>query len=490
MDPDSVRVDASRGVAFLGMATVARRAIGFARLIVLVRLLAPDEFGLYALAMVLYGGIHQFTAFGTDRYLGQKERLDVGLVRSAWGFGILRGVVVGSLIWILAPLYAGALGAAEVRTLLTIAGFAAIVSTLSNPGRILAERELQFRRVAAFEIVGTLGEAVLLVVLAYWLRSAEALAWGLVGGMVAKATLSFVFFDPAGSPRIRKAQFRELVGVGSPLLVVSIATFITTQGDDLVAGALLGATATGIYVVTYRLASLPTKLLMSVINRASIPALSRLQSDHRALNRSFEGLVEVQLCALAPAVALLSIFPSEVIGLVYGDRWLEGVPVLRALALVMVGRGLSHVANPYLLATGRFSEISRSKVIELVFFGPAVYLGTRWAGLEGLALGVGFSYLVGAGLLMARVRIPEFSWVRQMALATLSTVPAVLAGRTVGTLVEAPRLPETLLLLVVYLGVYFATLVMFRRGAVDGVRRLGGDAFPELASVLSRFGLR
>jgi len=484
----SLKTRASRGVAFLGARTVMIRAIGFARVAVLARLLTPADFGIYGLAVVLYVGFRTLSAFGINQYLIQKEDLELTLVRSAWSYNIFRGAAVGCLIIVVAPLYASALDAPDVGAILPVVALAAIVAGFVNPAFTLAERQVQFGPIVVVNVIAACLETTLVIALAYFLRDAYALAWGLVISMVNLVVLSFVLFDFVGWPRLSIIDFKQLFRVGKHLMFSSGATFVSKQIDNLIAGALLGTAAVGVYVVSYRLAYLPLEVMSTIVNRVAIPTLSRLQSEQERLARAYRDLVDVQLCAMAPVIILLVVYAHPIVVLIYGEKWAAAARVLQALVLVMVGSGLYQLAEPYALARGHFKTIAKSKLLEIMVFLPCAFVGARFWGLPGLAIGAGFGYLSSALVLTYCVRKlggPRVQWARQLGATLLSTVPSVLVAWAVQALFEGPQPIETVLMLIAFGITYVAVLVLFRRALAVRLLDFARSAFARRADAAS-----
>ncbi len=475
-----LKTRASRGVAFLGARTIIVRAIGFVRVAVLARLLTPADFGIFGLAVVLYAGLRTFSEFGIYQYLIQKENLELTLVRSAWSYDIFRSAAVGCLIIVVAPIYASALDAPAVGAILPVVALAAIVAGFVNPAFTLAERQVRFGSIVVVNVIAACLETVLVIALAYTLRDAYALAWGLVISMVSLVVLSFVLFDFVGWPRLSIVEFRELFRVGKHLMFSSVSTFISKQIDNLIAGALIGAAALGVYVVSYRLASLPLEVMNTIVNRVAVPTLSRLQSEQERLARAYRDFVDVQLCAMVPAIVLLVVYARPIVVLIYGEKWVAAARVLQALVLVMVGSGIYQVAEPYVLARGNFRTIAKTKLLEIMVFLPCAYVGARFWGLPGLAVGAGVGYMSSALVLSYYVRKfggPRVQWARQLGATLLSTVPSVLVAWLVQAWFEGPQPIETVLMLSAFGTTYLAVLVLFRRALAARLLGFARSAF-------------
>ena len=114
--------------------------------------------------------------------------------------------------------------------------------------------------------------------------------------------------------------------------------------------------------------------------------------------RGFMELFNLQVSILLPLIVFILLVPDALINGLYGPHWKQSIPVVRALCLVMLGRGLTNIFVPYLMATGAYRYIANIKLWETGIFLIGVVAGARLAGLIGVAVGVGIAYAFAAGL--------------------------------------------------------------------------------------------
>jgi lipopolysaccharide exporter len=368
------------------------------KIAILARLLNPEAFGLLGLALALLGGLEVLTQIGSDKYLIQQERVDPGLIGCAWLFGVFRAILICVATLLLGPFYAGFMHEPATFGILSIVAFVSLVRGFRSPGVILAQRDVDYLKVAAYETAAAFIEAIVVIALAYMWRDAKALAWGMMGAALADVILSYALFGFGFKFRVDWRPFRDLLGVGRHFFVIGVCSYIMINGDNLIAGALLGTTMLGYYVIAYKLVDLPLRLTFQVTNRVGFSALSRLQGHTERMGRAFLELLDLQVTFLLPLITFIVLVPGTVVRALYGPHWEQSIAVVRALGFIMVGRGLSNTVVPFLLAKGDYRFISRVKLLETITFICGAYAGCKLAGLVGLALGGGIGYLVAAGI--------------------------------------------------------------------------------------------
>lgn len=463
MISDTLGKIAVKGAAYLTALTFAKKFLGIIRNIILARLLAPEDFGLLALALVLIEGMGSLTFVGIDSYLIQKKKISNTLVRNAWFLNIIRGVMLTILTLVVCPFYSKLVNESATLQVLWIIAFSPLLEGIKNPSSILAEREVRFEKISIYETLCAFLEVVVVVVIAWFIRDAEALALGMLFGTLLKTILSFFFFPILGLPRFDLTHQIELLSVAKHFVVIAAGTLIMVQGDNLIIGAIEGSASLGIYVIAYQLAVFPVLFLQDISNRVAMPVFSSLQVDKERLRSVLADVLQIQFAVIIPFVLVTVFFADEFVTTLYGDGWTQSGGVLRFLMVVTLGKGLTHVCVPYILGTGSFSFASRMKCFEAIFFLGCVYIGTRYFGVVGAALGAGMGYMVaGIGRLIFICRDADlsfFSIISELTTPALAVLPGILIGMLLTNAVTWHRTVETGIILVTvctsYAGVSF-----------------------------------
>ena len=80
------------------------RGIGFISTVVMARLLAPSDYGIVAMAMLLVGLTQAVLDFGASTALLRKTTVTRDEVDSAWTLGVIQGGLIGLLLLATSPL--------------------------------------------------------------------------------------------------------------------------------------------------------------------------------------------------------------------------------------------------------------------------------------------------------------------------------------------------------------------------------------------------
>jgi PST family polysaccharide transporter len=220
---------------------------------------------------------------------------------------------------------------------------------------------------------------------------------------------------------------------GASVTVIDVITQITDNIDYVIVGRMFGLVPLSIYSLAYRL---PEMLLIGnlwVMGGVVFPAFSSIQDQPDKLRQGFLASVRlVELIAVPICLGLL-IAAEPIVLVVFGDQWLEAIPLLRVLALYAWVYSLGYHVGGLYKAIGRPDILLRLSLLNLVIIIPALLIGARF-GIIGVAVGhlvaVLIRRVISLGLATRYVHVSLleiFGELRSSFLAALVMTPIILA---------------------------------------------------------------
>jgi O-antigen/teichoic acid export membrane protein len=200
-------------------------------------------------------------------------------------------------------------------------------------------------------------------------------------------------------------QKRELLAVAGVLLVNQLLAFATLQIDIWLAGGLLSTESLGLYGAAKRTlltAAMPVQMAMLTIV-SSIPRLYARQQT-TALERLVRGAATAAAIPSLAAIALLMLFPRQLLTLVLGSAYAAAAPILMVMAVGHVVLVLSGNPQHLLTMTGRHRPVLMVNLLSAAVLIVAGAIGARWFGAVGLAAASAGSLIVQNGWLWALAR--------------------------------------------------------------------------------------
>jgi O-antigen/teichoic acid export membrane protein len=380
----------SQKVAFAGFWAsiwrIAARSITFIRIIVLARLLAPGDFGLMGIALLIMGFLETFSQTGFNSALVQKSGNIRSYLDTAWSIAIVRGLILGGILIAVAPLVASFFDTPAAKEIIQVLAAAIIIKGLENVGMVYLTKELQFRRLFVYQMVGGVVELGTAIAAALILRNAWALVYGLLAGYMVKTVLSYILHPYRPRPKLVVERIKELYGFGKWVFVSSMFVYLLQHGADFLVGKILGAVALGFYQMAYRISNLAATEITKVVNRVSFPAFSLLQEDKKRLLEAYSKTVYGITFASMPIAAGVAFLAPDLIRVLLGQKWMEIVPAVQILALWGVLRSLSAASGPLFLGIGRPDISTRLQFAKLIAIACIVYPFTVQWGIVGTSL--------------------------------------------------------------------------------------------------------
>ena len=386
----------SQRVAYAGFWALALRGTlhGFStgRTVVLARLLAPGDFGLMGLALLVLGLLETFTQTGFRAALIQRQGDIRPYLDTAWTVEALRGLALAGALVLAAPLVASFFAAPEAVPIVRVMAVVALLGGLRNIGVVAFDRELEFRKRFLYQMVRAVAEVGVGIGMALALRSAWALVYGALAGVAAEVAASYLLHPYRPRPRLAWGRVGELYRFGRWVLLSNGLFFLASRGDSAAIGKVLGPVALGVYEMGRRIAELTTREVSTVVSAVTFPAYARVQDDVVRLRRAYFLTVEAVSCVTFPVAAVLLVLAGPLTRVVLGESWLAVASVLPALVAAGSVRALAATGGALYAGTGQPRLDFQMSLVRTALMLALILPLMRLLGVAGAALAV----LVGA----------------------------------------------------------------------------------------------
>lgn len=372
---------------------VADHSVGFVRIIILARLLAPGDFGLFGIAMMAVSLLETFSQHGFQKALTQKKE-DIGpYLNTAWVVAVTRSLLLALLLFFMAPFVAVFFKAPGAEQLLKVVSIAVALQGFYNIAIVYFSKELEFHKYFFYQIIGTLTDGIVSVAFAFMLRTAWALVFGMLAGVLARLIISYVVHPYYPRFIFSFSKARELFNFGKWVLIADVVAFFTMQADGFFVAKLLGISALGFYQIAYKI---PSILAVEIIASAIFPAYAKIQDNIVKIKETYLKILRLFSFLLMPmAGGILMVIP-EFIRLFLGEKWLPSVAPMQVLVVSSLIWTISVLSNYVFLALGKPGIEAKGVAIRLVALTALLYPFITWWGIFGASLAVLMSVLLSA----------------------------------------------------------------------------------------------
>jgi len=363
------------------------RVFGVLTKIILIRLLMPDVFGVFALAAGLIGFIGTFGSFGLDYAIIQKgdaatkEDYDVGM-----SFRLLIAVALFIVSVFVAGPWASLFsvppvaGASRILAIVYLVGPFAFV-----PSTWLAAR-LRLRAIAVPSLAGQISNSVISVALAALGFQIWSLVYGVLLSQVI-ATVAYSIVQPwTFRFSIRREVARPLLAYARHLVSASFFGFLITNVDNFTVGFFLGSTALGLYAVAYAIGFIPVSLLSVPAGAALFPSLAKVRLREDALRQGYLESFGYAAVFIAPTAFGMATMAPEIVRILLGQIWIDATIPLIILSFYGLARALLDFGSSLFAAVGKPRITAMLNLYVLVTSVILVFPLTLAYGISGTAL--------------------------------------------------------------------------------------------------------
>jgi O-antigen/teichoic acid export membrane protein len=235
----SIKQLALRGTFWTIASYGAAQIIRFGSNLVLTRLLVPEIFGLMTLVYVFTTGLHLFSDLGIHTSLIQNKRGDdPKFLDTAWTMQIIRGAVLWIGCLVISVPAAAFYDDPRLLWVLPIAGLSnTLISGFTSTGLASLVRNLEVKKMSAFELGGQIVGVGVMLIWAYFDRSVRALLAGALIGSTFQAVWShFLSPNPPNRLMLEKESVSEIFSFGKWIFLSTALTFFAMQSDDVGSG--------------------------------------------------------------------------------------------------------------------------------------------------------------------------------------------------------------------------------------------------------------
>lgn len=355
--------------------------------VVLARLLAPADYGLYTVAFVTLVLLANVNDIGLEATLVRWPGDVARVARTATTLIFSASVALYGVAFVGAPYLARALNAPGATGVVRLLAFCVVINgAFAVPSALLTRAFAQHKRAAA-DVAGFVVSTVVTIGLAVAGAGAWSLAWGRLAGNLVNGLLHFALAPARFRPGWDGAVARRLVASGLPLAGALLCATAVYNVDYLVIGRVLGPVALGLYVMAFNLSSWPVSMFTEAVGRVSVAGFARLQDDVPALRRAFTRSLTLVIAAAVPVGVLMAVLAEPLLGFVYGARWVPAAEALRFLVVLGLVRVGFHLAYDLLVAVGRGRAALGLHLLWLAALVPVLVVATRSGGIRGAGAG-------------------------------------------------------------------------------------------------------
>lgn len=301
--------------------------------IVLARLLDPSIYGTVALVTVFTTIMQVFVDSGMGNALIQKKDADDLDFSSVFYFNLVMCSFVYLLMFIVAPLIASFYNTPELTSIVRVVSLILIISGVKNVQQAYVSRNMLFKRFFFATLGGTIGAAVVGIIMAYLGYG----VWALVAQMIFNAAIdtTILWITVKWRPK-RMFSFSRLKGLfsyGWKLLVSSLLDTIYNDLRQLIIGKKYSKSDLAQYNQGQKFPQFIVSNINTSIDSVLLPTMSKEQDNTETVKNMTRRAIKTSTYIMMPIMTGLAVCAESIVKLLLTDKWLFCVPFLRVFCI-------------------------------------------------------------------------------------------------------------------------------------------------------------
>ncbi len=327
---------------------------------------------------------------GTGDALIQRQSVDSILESSVFWLNLAIAVSLSSVLFFASPNIASFYGEPLVEDIVSILAAVIIIQSINLVQVALFKKNRNFRAIAFAEF----GSQICGAIVAITLASLSFGVWSLVYYALTKALFytSIIWFFSSWRPRF-EFDLNAVLTIFSFSLNLTLTKFLNyveRNSDKLIIGYSNGTSSLGIYTRAYEAFHQIIKLVNGFYNPVfySIAAKNQLNKTYlkKILLLSYQGLIFLFL----PIFLILFFYSSELIIIVFGNKWIDMSPILTVLSFAFLIKPINK------LNVEIFKSLDKVVMLRKIwmFFTPIFVIGFFIGNFVYGSLGVAISLVI------------------------------------------------------------------------------------------------
>ncbi len=325
------------------------------RTTVLARLIAPEEFGTFALAYIAILTAMIFKEFGVHSYIIKENTLNQNKIRSAYGLLISIASLTTLVVFFSAGYIAEFYQKPDLSSIIQLMAISIFLSPFGSLISSLLSKAMDFRANMIANLYSQIASTMLMICLAWMDFGVYALAWGSICQTVLEIII-LQLYRPANMPLLPKFNgFSEIFAYAKFASINSLVSHAGNYVGEILSGKHFSLHTVGILNRASNTAALFNGFFLKAFTSALTPYISQINNEGQHMIKTVKKVIDIQLLIAWPFFAYLSLSSDYIVFFMFGEQWLAVAPLLTYFATSRILYSFTQLIEPIFIGMGKAS---------------------------------------------------------------------------------------------------------------------------------------
>lgn len=381
----SLATQAVKSAAWYGAARLWGQVLSWGVTILLARVLAPADYGLFAIALSVLAVLELLQEFGLGTAIVQRQTMTRQQINAVFWVVAATSLLLTLATFLTAEMIGHVYADPRLAWTLRVLCLTFLLNSLGMVPYSLLTKAVNLRHRSLAEALGGAASALVALAFAYLGYG----VWALVLGHLARAlvlnTALYVFGKWLPGLDLAFDEMRTILGFGLRIAGSHLTGRSAGALSTFILARLLGGSAVGLYSMAQSLTEAPHRLSSAIINQVSLPVFSKLQHDQRLLASYFLRISKYLAVVSFPLQVGLVLVAPDLVPVLLSPKWEAMVVPFQVFCLESVVILSTLTCSPLLTARGRAKLLFNRSFLGFVWLAGSALVGAPY-GLVGVAI--------------------------------------------------------------------------------------------------------
>lgn len=300
---------------------------------ILARKLEPSDFGTVSIALIIINFFAILSDIGLAPAIIQRKDLDKEDLSIIFSFTIIAGFLFSLIFFIISPFISIYYENDKLDLICKILSINIIFISANIVPNGLLQRDKRFRFIAIRTLIVQIICGTISCIAVY-------IGIGIYSLLLAPLFSSIILFvvnirqyKLHLGPIFRKNTFDKVASYSTWQFSYNILSYFVSNIDKLIIGRIIGMNQLGLYDKSYQLIQLPIATITNIITPVLHPVLSDYQNSKEKIYKYNIQFIKILAYIGFPISILLYFAAKEIIIILFGNQWIEAIPIFKILSL-------------------------------------------------------------------------------------------------------------------------------------------------------------
>ncbi len=382
-DSESLTSKTIRGIKNNFLLTVFKVIFELGSRIILVRILAPEIFGLMVFAHLVRGFVVNMSTFSSDKALIQRNEVDGNFLNTAVTIEIISSFIGAALLFSFSPFLMSFLERPGLVTFVQALSLTIPISVTALVLRAYMIRVLDFKKANISLYIATPINALVIVILAILGFGIWSFFWGELISSLLQLVILWLVLPIKPRLRLDFAVIKKIIPYGIPLTGSSFLIYFYWNVDDFLVGMILNVEQLGFYWLAFKI---PHYILHFLRGLADVffASFSRTENNLQ-LARRFSQVTKYSTFIMFLPCAVALVLGTSTIKLFFGEMWLPAVVPFQIFMCLATFRAIFNLTFPLLASRNMTQTIFYTTLFGAVLLPVVGIVPTQQLGIIGMS---------------------------------------------------------------------------------------------------------